>query len=467
MSDLYDHDLERNVLSIISNASALDVAKARGDIEASGLRKDSFHLEPHQAIFVAVNAVLRNGFPVDPFTIESELKKLESFVANDRQFITEVLISQPHLSDSSLPAYSKALNELAVRRNLVTILGDARSKVADLSVDPSELLTDVAVQLSGIDSGSTKIVPMTELMVDIANHLDKVQEGEIEAIIPTGIGPLDHVIGGLQPTLIVIGALPGVGKSALVSTFARNLARNGERVGIISLEDEATWLPWRILSREAAVEQFVLRFRKLSNFQRECASEGYESAYKYASNIFMADGSSSAMGIRKVVQTGREMIVRHKVKALIIDHAGEVEKTGTHSDRYDLEVSSHLSQMRAIANQLKVPVVVLMHLKRRQGLTVGTKPTMDDFADSAGAERKARVAIGLSRPEGSDTMQIHILKNTNGKGVGMSVEVPFHGPSAMLEEAQAVPVEVCKRQEEPAPVKVEPVQERMPWDEVE
>lgn len=464
MNDLYDHDLERNVLSIISNVSALDVAKAREGLESSGLRKESFHLEPHQAIFNAVGSVLRKGFPVDPFTVESELKKLESFVGNDRQFITEVLIAQPHLSDSSLPAYSKALNELAVRRNLITILGDARSKAADLTVDPSELLTDVAVQLTGIDSGSTKIVPMTELMGDIAQHLDKVQEGEIEAIIPTGIGPLDHVIGGLQPTLIIVGALPGVGKSALVSTFARNLARDGKRVGIISLEDEATWLPWRILSREAAVEQFVLRFRKLSNFQRECATEGYTAMDRYAPNIFMADGSSSPMGIRKVVQTGREMIVRHKVKALIIDHAGEVEKGGTHGERFDLEVSSHLSAMRSIANQYGVPVVVLMHLKRRQGLTVGTKPTLDDFADSSGAERKARVALGLSRPEGGDVMQIHILKNTNGKGVGMSVEVPFHGASAMLEEAQAVPVEVRK----PVPVPEEKplVQDKLPWDEV-
>ncbi len=447
MSDLYDHALERNVLGIIANISALDVARARMELESSRLRKDSFHLEPHSFVFEASLELLKKGFPVDAFTVQSELKKNERLLSGDMEFITEVLCSQPHLLDSSLQAYSKTLNELSLRRNLFTILSDARTKSADRSVDPGVMLSLVSSQLNSVDLGVTKITTMSELMGGIAHHLDKVQGGHNEAIIPTGIGPLDHVIGGLQPTLIVIGALPGVGKSALVSTIARNVARNGKKIGIISLEDEASWLPWRILSRESSVEQFVLRFRKLSTFQHECTAEGYTAADAYAQNIVMADGSENPMTIDDVVQTARDMVVKHDCCAIVVDHVGEIEMESS-GDRYDLEVSRHLSRLRSVSNTYKVPVVALMHLKRREGLTVGSKPTINDFANSSGSERKSRVALGLSRSEGGDTMQIHVLKNTMGKGVGMSVEVPFQGSSAMLESEEAKPYEVRRKRKE-------------------
>jgi replicative DNA helicase len=446
VSELYDHELERNVLSVISNVSALDVAKARELVESSALRKESFHLEPHRFLFEAIQTVLRKGFPVDPFTVEPELKKMETLVANDREFITNALISQPHISDSSLPAYSKTLNELCVRRNLFTILGDARAKVADKKFDPGELLAEIGAQLEGFDAGASKIVTMGKLMDGMADHLDMVQEGKIEPIIPTGIAPLDHVIGGLQPTLMLVGALPGVGKSALISTITRNIALNGSRVGVISLEDEASWLPWRILSRESSVDQFILRFRKLSNFQKECTAEGYTAANKYAENIVMADGSDHPMEIDRVVQTATQMVTKYGCKAIIVDHLGEIAQKGT-GDRYDLEVSAHISRLRGIANRFGVPVVVALHLRRREGLGLGTKPNITDFANSSGAERKARVALALSRAEGGETLQIHILKNTLGKGTGMSVEVPFHGASAMLEEAEAKPYEVRRKRE--------------------
>lgn len=460
MSDLYDHALERNVLGIMSNISALDVAKARSEVESTRLTKECFHAEPHAAIFQAAITALKKGFPVDPFTVQTELKRAESLVAMDMDFVSQVLLGVHHIPDSSLSAYAKTLTELSIRRNVFTLFENARARISDRSVDPGEIISDISSKLLQVDLGS-QILTMSDLMVGMAQHLDNVQEGKNEPIIQTGIGPLDHVIGGLPATLVLVGALPGVGKSALVSAIARNLARRNVVTGVLSLEDEATWLPWRLLAREASVEQFILRFRRLNEFQGICAKEGYEEMDKYSDNILLADFSDRAARIDEVIQTANDMVVKHGARCIVVDHIGEIAQSGS-GERYDLEVSSHLSRLRSVANRHGVPVIAVMHLRRREGLGVGSKPTLTDFANSSGAERKARIALALSRAEGGETMQIHILKNTLGKGTGSSVEIKFHGPSATLDSNAETPVQA---RPEPKPVISEPVQDKMPWDQ--
>jgi replicative DNA helicase len=444
VSELYDHEVERSVLGILSNISAIDVHRAKNELERSGLTRSSFHHERYRDIFLASEGILRAGAPIEPIAVKDQVGDLGKL--GGAEFVAEVLLGQPHLLDSALPSFAKILNELSVRRGLYRLLEDARSKVTNRDLKPEELVADVSTQLAQVKVSDTKIMTMSDLLVGMSKHLEEVANDKTQPIIPTGIGPLDHVIGGLQPTLILVGALPGVGKSALVSTLVHNLSRHGRKVGVISLEDEASWLPWRILSREAGLEQFIMRFRKLNEFQGVCAKEGMEAMLKYSNNVLLADGSDHPMAIEQVSATATDMVVNHGAQAIIVDHLGEIAFQAN-ADRYDLEVATHLSRLRGISNRHGVPVICALHLRRREGLTPGAKPNITDFANSSGAERKARVALALSRGEAAEAMHIHILKNTLGKGTGMSVEVPFHGPSAMLKSEEGKRVEVRRREE--------------------
>jgi hypothetical protein len=119
------------------------------------------------------------------------------------------------------------------------------------------------------------------------------------------------------------------------------------------------------------------------------------------------------------------MVASHDVKAIFVDHLGEVRVNRT--DRHDRDIGEALRELRAIADAHRVPIVVLCHVKRRDG--VGEEPRLTDFAFSADVERTARVALAIVKP-GEDRQGIHVLKQTQGAS-GVVVRLRFNAPAAM------------------------------------
>ena len=124
------------------------------------------------------------------------------------------------------------------------------------------------------------------------------------------------------------------------------------------------------------------------------------------------------------------MITRDGVKAIVVDHLGEVRMART--ERHDLDITECLQQLRALAKTYGVPVVVACHIRRRDGLLQQHAPVLTDFANSSGIERMARVAIALSRPD-EETLAVHVLKQTQGPS-GITVALKFLAPSGTVSE---------------------------------
>jgi hypothetical protein len=137
------------------------------------------------------------------------------------------------------------------------------------------------------------------------------------------------------------------------------------------------------------------------------------------------------MRIEDVISSATEGIIQDGCDSIWIDHAGEILLTAT--ERTDLEIARHLSLLRGIANRFGVPVIVAGHLKRQADPSA--PPLLSSFANSSGAERKARVALGLQRKPGSDILSVHILKQTNGPA-GQVVDLKFAGAAAMIMDAE-------------------------------
>jgi replicative DNA helicase len=153
-------------------------------------------------------------------------------------------------------------------------------------------------------------------------------------------------------------------------------------------------------------------------------------------NIILDD--RKGMSTKDIVAAARMMITRHQVKALFVDHLGEIHVA--RSDRYDLDLSECLRDLRALADMYRVPLVLFCHLKRRQGLERTDTPELTDFANTSGLERMARLAIGLSqRYDGNgapEALGVHVLKQTQGIP-NVSTWLRFNGPSAMATNEEA------------------------------
>lgn len=433
---LHDHDMERAVISALSNEATLDSGKALLLLRQSKLTPQDFHHPKHQGLFAAVAAVLEREEPLTPLAAKAEMERRETLPAVGWEYAASVLMDPTADGHIVLP-HARLLRDLSTRRSVLSHLAELRTSLTDGKVSPLEAAAQVAGKLANIAAADSNITTLRDSALELVDHLDRVNSGKEEPILPTGIRVLDAVIGGLQPTLTLVGALPGVGKSALLATLTQSLARRGKKVGLVSLEDSASWLAWRLLSDEAKVDQFILRHKKLSAFHYQQTVDGFGQMHLYADKVFLVDGADNGMNIDQVVAACNALVVLHGCEAIVVDHLGEISGNGDEA-RYDLEVSRHLSKLRGVANRYGVPMVVAAHLRRREGLGPGDMPKLSDFANSSGAERKARVALGLSREPDSDTMTIHILKNTNGKA-GRSVEVKFHGAAAMLRATEGMP----------------------------
>jgi replicative DNA helicase len=432
--ELYDHDAEREVIGVISQASVLDVQAANILVEQVQLTPLDFHFPSHAKVFQTALALLERGLPVTPLSIKNTLQSPEALeAAGGWGELTKLTMGEFHV-ETHLAGYAKQLKELSVRRAVLAQLKKAAESIHEKEVDPNVLLARLAGDFAQMSKFTGSIMDLTQVMDEVSEHLDKMRAGEISPVIQSGIAVLDKTIGGWQPTLTLMGAEPGVGKSALFAATSNSLAKRGIVSCVFTLEDEASWLAWRLLSNEAGLDQHIIRFTQMNESQVQRTGQGFRRLYQPAKNILVVDGSERGMRIEDIVSASKDAITKRGAKVIMVDHLGEITSGAQGEARYDLEVSRHLSLLRGIANRYGVPVIVASHFKRGDGDPMAP-PKLSDFANSSGAERKARVAIGLRRAPGSDVIRMYVIKNTNGKS-GFCVEAAFHGAAAMIETVE-------------------------------
>lgn len=424
-------DAERGFLSALAWASQQDPAHARRLLDESLVVPERMFLPAHREVLASMTRAFDAGKPTDAVTIGVELKGSKALAeAGGIPWLTSILGSDAF--EHQVPGFADAIRAMALRRMLVGIARELDGRARDLEHDAAAAMAEATSKLSGITLTRRTLRTLAEVMPEIVDEMEDAQAGR-KRTVSTGFRALDSWIGGWQPTLCVIGAMPGVGKSALLASTVQAMAREGRKVGVFSLEDEARWLGWRFLADESDVSQFYMRNKPLLEGEMRKVTEAVEKMRQYWSNVIIDD--RSALSPREVVQTARDMIVNRRCEAIIVDHLGELRYDNTHGDRYDLELMEGLTDLREIAKRHHLPVIIAAHLKRRQGLKQSDEPQLTDFANSSAIERQARLALGLAREPDSDTLTVHVLKQTNGRA-GVKFELRFHGAAAMVRDCE-------------------------------
>ena len=425
--ELHDEIAERAVIRTLSEASTIDVARARLLFEREGVTERDFASPPLAEAFWAVAKLVCAGTPADLLSIWPKLKTSANVErAGGWKWATELFVGSGDAAtyEGGFGSYCATLRDLATRRKMLAaglaIIG--RAKDADST--PAEVLLKASQHLASLSRSGDDLRRLDQVLHSVGQEFDSVQRGEAVPLFPTGIDCVDELIGGLQATLIAIGAYPGVGKSGLEARIVKNLARSGVNVGIFSLEDPAEWMPWRYLADSSRVAQFLLQYRKLNDEQAVKAAEAFADVATFADRVFVDD--RPGLDIAEIMLSARNMIINKGCRVIFVDHLGEIRWRGGRSDR-DLQIADGLSELRSLS-KMGVAVVVISHLKR---IEENRPPRMSDFADASAVERKARIALALSREEGDTALSVHVLKHTKGRGVGRLVRLKFDGVSAM------------------------------------
>jgi replicative DNA helicase len=366
-----------------------------------------------RALFAGIVATLRNGRQPEPVSLMAAMGK-----DAPRALVLDVLTNyELGVSEQRLVALREDSRRRALVRTLEAMTATARdASYAHAYEEAQRLLADLETPQAEMRTLETE-------MIGLVDDVQAVFEGRARPTLTTGIPSLDDVIGGLQPTLTILGAEPGAGKSALMARIVRNLAERGERVGVFSLEDQSRWMVRRMVAESSAISTFTLLNKPLTEFQLERFGDAANKVHELASRVVVED--RKGLTAKDVVAGARVMVARYGVKAIFVDHLGEIRINRT--ERHDRDIGDVLRELRGIADVHRVPIVVLCHVKRRDG--VGEEPRLTDFAFSADVERTARVALALVKPD-EDKQGVHVLKQTSGRN-GVAVWLKFNAPAAM------------------------------------
>lgn len=407
-------------LKAIVGDAMVSPTDALARLDRHGIKEADFGEPRCRAVYAGIVATLRNGRQLEAVSLMSALGQ-----SAPRALVLEVLTNfENGVPDTRL----ESLREAGKRRALVTSL-ESLARLAGSDAKYGDAYEEAMRVLQALEMPHAEMRTLEGEVMGLVDEVEAVAQGRAQPTLITGIPALDDAIGGLQPTLTILGAEPGAGKSALMARIVRNVAERGVRVGVFSLEDQSRWMVRRMVSETAAVPVFVLANKPLVSSQLERFGVAAEQVHRLASNVIIED--RKGLTAKDIVAGARVMIARHGAKVIFVDHLGEIRINRT--ERHDRDIGDVLRELRGIADVHRVPIVVLCHVKRRDG--VGEEPRITDFAFSADVERTARVALALVKPS-EDRQGVHVLKQTSGRS-GVAVWLRFNAPAAMSTNLEA------------------------------
>lgn len=363
-----------------------------------------------------------------------------TFSQDDEPALREYLDTMDLLNPVLLDTHADKLRDLSMRRKVVEATKEIHQRCTDESFSAADLVGSFQRAAKEIPSRGTHWKPLSETMGRIERHLHDVAEGKRKPSVPTGFPTIDDPesgSAGLQPTLVVIAAMPGVGKSSFEGTMIRNMAMQGTKVAIFSMEDRSEWLGFRLFSHESGLPQFVVRHRALGGDQWDTAGKTFHSISLFGENILIDDRPSLTPA--EVLYAARNAITNRGARCIFLDNMTSMRIP--RGPRMDLEIQDFLTAARALADETGVPFVVLAHVKRRDDLSITDMPRLTDIAESAAFEKLCRLGFGLCivkqdaaerKAHKPRQVKVAILKNTNGRAFSDCI-LTLRPSSALLE----------------------------------
>ena len=244
------------------------------------------------------------------------------------------------------------------------------------------------------------------------------RKGDVTGI-PTGFAELDRMTAGFQRNdLIIVGARPSVGKTAFALNIAQNVAtKTEENVAIFSLEMGAEQLVMRMLCAEGNINAQNLRtgsltdedWRKLTMAMGSLSNAG----------IYIDDTPGVRIG--EIRSKCRRLKQEHGLGMILIDYLQLIQGDGRSGDNRQQEVSEISRSLKALARELKVPVIALSQLSRGVEQRQDKRPMMSDIRESGSIEQDADIVAFLYRDdyydkesENKNIIEIIIAKQRNG-----------------------------------------------------
>lgn len=394
---------------------------SRVDVVLSLLAESDFYEARHRLLFRAIVELSARGQPCDAVTMADWLDSHDlTELAGGNGYAIELANTTP--SAVAVTAYAGIVREKSVYRQVIDQAIALVEGAYGEDDDAPGLLDRGITGLMGLQRVETRSeFTLRQAMTSAYEEAQRAKElgGKIPGI-SSGLTDLDRVLGGWHDSdLIVIGARPSQGKTALLLNFAAHCEFSQ---GVISAEQPATQMAARIMSIKSHVPAERLRNGRFDAGDLRKLEHAVGDLLDRSMMIY----DRSAPTIADVARMARKWHKEHRIRVLFVDYIQRILSSATNSRANKAEKVGEVVQgLKNIARELCIPVIALAQVGRQ---AEGRQPGMGDMSDSSEIEKEADQVLTLFRPGTAD-------KNLADNHAVISVEKNRHGPTGDIRVA--------------------------------
>ena len=359
---------------------------------------EAFHEPFHGRMFSAVEALIRAGRLAEPIAVMERLKHDPAFAdLGGLAYLAELVDAAPPAA--AAPAMARIVADLATRRALMRLCGEtAEAARADTAATGLDLIEQAEQGLYDLAERGGQPAGVVSFAAAVAGAVEQASaacsRGGGVSGLSTGLADLDHKLGGLHPSdLVVLAARPSMGKTALATGIAFHAACAGAVVLVFSLEMSAEQLAMRLLADSSGVSSDRIR-------RGDIGAADYARVRDAATQIHTAPLYIDATGgipIAKLAARARRQKRATGLGLIVVDYLQLVTAPRRAGDNRVQEVSEITMALKALAKDLDVPVLALSQLSRQVENRDDKRPQLSDLRESGSIEQDADVVMFLYR----------------------------------------------------------------------
>jgi len=388
------------------------------------LEPEHFSEDIHRRIYEISQQLIRAGKLATPITLKTFLGDHDLGGMTVSQYIARLAVEATTVINAE--AYGRTIYDLAMRRRLITIGEDMVNVAYDAPVEasPRAQIEDAERRLYELaeagryEGGFQSFAEALRQAVDMAAEAYK-RDRKLSGVA-TGLSDLDRMMGGLQSSdLIILAGRPGMGKTALATNIAYNIARaysserqqdgsikrlDGGIVGFFSLEMSSEQLATRVIAEQSGVPSYKIRRGEI----REDEFGRVADAAREMERIPLYIDQTGGISIAQLTARARRLKRQKGLDILVVDYLQPLSGAAKKGENRVQELTEITTGLKALAKELAVPIIALSQLSRQVEQRDDKRPQLSDLRESGSIEQDADVVIFVYREE-------YYLKNKEPK----------------------------------------------------
>jgi len=403
------------------------------------LEAEDFYLIKHRWVFEAFNRLHERRTPIDILTVTEELDQMGYLgEVGGSAYLTALISNVPTALHAT--AYGHLVGDTAIRRRMLEAANDI-AKTAykeDITIDTAIDSAEKAVFGISDRRLSSDLQPIQKVLSDYYDRVGDLASRDAETYgVPTNFRDLDNLLGGLQPSdLLIIAGRPGQGKTSFMLSIAKNAARiSNKHIAIFSMEMSNEQLVQRLISQETGIDAQRLRLGKLKGDEWNLFAEAVESLSR--THVFLDDTPSITP--TQMRAKCRRLHLEHRLDLIIVDYL-QLMQGDYRTDNRVQEVSYISRNLKTLARELNVPVLAAAQLSRAVEQRSDKHPVLSDLRESGSLEQDSDIVMFIYREDKDQEDSImknvaEIIVSKHRNGPTGSVQLVFREHLAQFVDA--------------------------------